>query len=232
MCVTTEPLRSTRTRGGKGQLKPVFSDRFGEWWRSGVECAACLGCSQSTVSAAARGVTAQPCNGRRLSYTPPAWASEGPLPPPQLPESVTPVGPSPSAPQPVYSDRPGERWVNIRAAATALKTPPSSLAAKMDAGLPVAGRMLYREPPAWAVREDAEREVRRVAAIKVRVPRGGRVHMGNGYGPDGKRYGTIPEEKLKSGTDSTRAPGGNSLQCEAGRPDACDAGTALTEKSA
>jgi hypothetical protein len=107
-----------------------------------------------------------------------------------VPEGITPVGPSPAAPQPVFSDRPGERWRNIRAAAAALETPPTSLATRMDAGLPVAGRMLYRSPPDWVPAWEAEQEARRLAAIKVSGGRYGTVHLGNGYGPGGKWYGT------------------------------------------
>jgi DNA (cytosine-5)-methyltransferase 1 len=41
----------------------------------------------------------------------------------------------------------------------------------------------------------------------------------------------VPEEKMTNGTDSPRVPGGDSLQCGAGRPDVATAGTALTNKA-
>jgi hypothetical protein len=93
--------------------------------------------------------------------------------------------------RPVWSDRPGEKWGSITEAAIALGVRPNAVYCVLRGFTPQCkGRVLYGTPPAWALAETADQQARRLAAIKVRVPRGGTVHLGNGYGPGGKWYGT------------------------------------------
>jgi hypothetical protein len=88
---------------------------------------------------------------------------------------------------------------------------------------PVNGSMMHRLPPS----EDR-------ATVRSRTPEGfaRAVFLANDPRGPGDRQAWLfaaSEEKVKTGTDSPRAPGGDSLQCGAGRPDVATAGTALTD---
>jgi hypothetical protein len=74
-----------------------------------------------------------------------------------------------AAARPVWSDRVGEYWPTLAAAAAAVGRSRTGLALAIAEGRSCAGRRWYEERPQWAVDADAAAEAARVAAIVVRT---------------------------------------------------------------